>query len=105
MSQVIHGSHNPKPEEVRICLLYDPRDGRILHHHMVETYPGADKVDQKEVELRAHALAARFGTDTSKANALHLGPDDIDPSKLYKVDLATLTLIELPKPTREHRRT
>jgi hypothetical protein len=105
MSQVIHGSHHPTPEEVRICILYDPRDGRVLHHHMVETYPGADKVDQKEVEERAHARAARFGTDTSKAKALHLSPNEVDPSKRYKVDLTSLKLIELPRPSREPKRT
>ncbi len=63
---------NVQPDEVKICILFDPRDGRVLRHHMVETYPGAGKVDQKEVEERAHARAASFGTDTSKAKALHL---------------------------------
>jgi hypothetical protein len=28
----------PKPEDVKICVLYDPKDGRIAHHHAVATH-------------------------------------------------------------------
>jgi hypothetical protein len=31
-----------KPEDVKICVLYDPEDGRIAHHHMVGTFPGGE---------------------------------------------------------------
>jgi hypothetical protein len=87
-----------KPEDVKICILYDPKDGRIAHHHMVVTFPGAQRVDEKEVERRTLARAASFGTDTSKLKALHVSERECHPSRRYKVDLKSLTLIELPKP-------
>jgi hypothetical protein len=87
-----------KPEDVKICILYDPKDGRIAHHHMVGTFPEATRIDAKEVERRALARAGSFGTDTSNLRALHVSEKDCSPSHRYKVDLKTLTLIKLPKP-------
>lgn len=87
-----------KPEDVKICVLFDPKDGRIAHHHKVATFPGGQRVDEKEVERRTFARAASFGTDTSKLKALHLSEKDCDPAHRYKVDIKTLTLVELPKP-------
>ncbi len=91
------------PEEVRICVLYDPGDGRIAHHHQVVTFAGAPRVDDKEVERRALARAASFKTDTSTLKALHLSDKDCDPSHRYKVDLKTLKLIKLPEPAAARR--
>lgn len=87
-----------EPEEVKICVLYDPKDGRIAHHHKVVVLPGGQRVDDKEVERRTLARAASFGTDASKLKALHVSEKDCDPSHRYKVDIKTLTLIELSRP-------
>jgi hypothetical protein len=89
-----------KPEELKICVLYDPKDGRIAHYHMVGTFPGGQRVDEKEVERRTVARAASFGADTSRLKPLHVSEKDCDPSCKYKVDIKTLNLIELP--TLEH---
>jgi hypothetical protein len=93
-----------KPEDVKICVLYDPKDGRIVHHHMVASFPGGQGANEEEVEQRTLARAASFGTDTSKLKALHVSGKDCDPSHRYKVDLKRLTLIELPKPERPGKR-
>jgi hypothetical protein len=87
-----------KPEDVKICVLYDPKDGRIAHHHMVSTFTGGQKIEEKEVERRTLARALSFGTDTSKLKALHVSPKDCDPSQRYKVDIKTLRLVKLPEP-------
>jgi hypothetical protein len=93
-----------KPQDVKICLLYDPKDGRIAHHHMVGTLPGGESVDLAEVERRTLARAASFGTDTSNLKALHVSEKHCNPAHRYKVDINTLTLIELPKPKRREIR-
>lgn len=98
MSSFIKGRKALKPEEVKICVLYDPKDGRIAHHHMVGTFPGGKKVDEKEVERRTLARAASFGTDTSNLKALHVSEKDCNPTHRHKVDVKTLTLIKLPNP-------
>jgi hypothetical protein len=98
MSHFTNG--HSKPEDVKICVLYDPKDGRIAHHHAVATYPGGRRVDEKEVERRTLARAASFGTDTSKLKALHVSENDCNPSHRYKVNIKTLKLVELPMPER-----
>jgi hypothetical protein len=98
MKHFAKGRKALKPEEVKICVLYDPKDGRIAHHHAVATFPGGQRVDAKEVERRTLARAASFGTDTSKLKALHVSEKDCDPSHRYKVDIKTLKLVELPMP-------
>jgi hypothetical protein len=103
MNHQARGQKAMVPEEVRVCVLYDPRDGRIVHHHQVVTFAGANKVDEKEVERRTLARAASFGSDTSTLRALHVSGKDCDPSHRYKVDIKTLTLVELPKPPAARR--
>jgi hypothetical protein len=98
MSHFAKGQKALKPEDVKICVLYDPKDGRIAHHHAVATFPGSQRIDETEVERRTLARAASFGTDTSKLKALHVSENDCDPSRRYKIDVKTLKLIELPKP-------
>lgn len=98
MSHFPAGQKPLKPEEVKICVLFDPADGRIHHHHMVATFPGAERVDEKEIERRTLARAASFRTDTSKLKALHVSERDCDPSRRYKVDTKKLKLVELPMP-------
>jgi hypothetical protein len=100
MTHFAKGQKALKPEDVKICVLYDPKDGRIAHHHMVSTFPGGQRVNEKEVERRTLALAASLGTDTSKLKALHVSEKDCDPSRRYKVDIKKLALVELPKPDR-----
>ncbi len=103
MTHSARGQKAMIPEEVRICVLYDPRDGRIAHHHQVVTFAGAPRVDEKEVERRALARAASFETDTSALKALHLSEKDCDPSHRYKVDTKTLRLVRLPEPAVRRR--
>ena len=103
MNHFPKGQKVVKPEHVRVCILYDPKDGRIAHHHMVGTLPGGQRVDDNEVERRTLARAASFGTDTSNLKTLHVSEKDCNPAHRYKVDIKTLTLIELPKPRRPRR--
>jgi hypothetical protein len=103
MAHVPAGQKSLKPDEVKICVLYDPGDGRIHLHHMVATFPGAARVDEKEIERRALARAASFATDTSALKALHVSQKDSDPSRRYKVDTKKLKLVELSAPERRHR--
>jgi hypothetical protein len=93
-----------KPDDVKICVLYDPKNGRVIHNHQVVVFPGAKKVDKKEVERRALERAATFGRDTYKLKALHVSEKDCNPSSAYRVDLTSLTLVKLPNPEMKKRR-
>ena len=100
MNHFANRRKDSKPEDVKICVLYDPKDGRVAHHHAVATYPGGRRVDEKEVERRTLARAASLGTNTSKLKALHVSENDCNLSHSYKVNIKTLTLVELPMPER-----
>ena len=95
---LIKAGTNTKPEGVKICVLYNPKDGRVIHNHMVVFFPGSKMVDEKEVERRALERAARHVKDTSKLKALHVSEKECSPSSRYRVDLKSLRLVELPKP-------
>jgi hypothetical protein len=88
------------PNDLKVCILYDPKDGRIAHHHMVGTFPGGNRVDESEVERRARARAEKFGTKTANLKALHVSAKDCVPSSKYKVDVHSMKLVELPRPRR-----
>lgn len=87
-----------QPESVRMCLLYDPKDGRVVHTHQVVTLPGGRHVTDGEVEARAFSRAAQTGKDTSKLRALHVSPADHDFSSIYRVDRKSKKLVKVPMP-------
>ncbi len=92
------GGRVPKPEAVRICVLYDPGDGRVAHTHEVVTLPGGRKVDEKEMERRTFQRAESAGVNTSKLKALHVQPKDYDRTSVYRVELKGLRLVKLERP-------
>ncbi len=96
----IQGGKVLKPEAVRICVLYDPSDGRVAHTHEVVTLPGGRKVDEKEMERRTFQRAEGAGVDTSKLKPLHVQPKDCDRTSLYHVDLKGPRLVKLARPGR-----
>ena len=81
------------PEAVKTCVLYDPRDGRVVHTHRVVTYPGGKRVDDKRVESRAREIAASRGHDVSKLHSLHLHAEQIRPGVSMRVDVKTNRLV------------
>ncbi len=92
------GGNILKPEAVRICVLYDPSNGRIVHTHEVVTLPGGRKVDEKEMERRTLQRAASAGVDTSKLKVMHVPPEEYDRTSLYRVELKGLRLVKLARP-------
>jgi hypothetical protein len=97
---VIHiaGGTLLKPESVRVCVLYDPSDGRIVHQHEIVGFPGAERVNDEYLTSRAYATAARLGHNTSALRTLHLDVQDLSNEKAYRVDPETLRLVEIPRP-------
>lgn len=86
------------PVSNKVCVLYDPRDGRIVHTHRVITMPGGQDVTDEELETRAKERARQVGRDVSGLSALRVAPEDCDGSSHYRVDLATKKLRKLERP-------
>jgi hypothetical protein len=87
----------PAPEDQKLCVLYDPSNGNILHTHWVTTLPGGRKVDKAELEKRIRERATSRGRDASGLKVLHVDPAEYVQGIHYRVDLAAGKLAECPK--------
>ncbi len=81
------------------CVVYDSRDGKIVHVYRNETLPGGRKKTDDEMAARATELVKRAGWDTTQLGVLHVPPNNLEFGKVYKVDLGSRKLIGAP-----HRR-
>jgi len=93
----IAGGNRLEVESARVCVLYDPIDGRIVHRHEAVNFTGARMVSDEELASRACALAAKIGHDVSMLRTLHFAADEYAEGKTYKVDIKTLRLNEIPR--------
>jgi hypothetical protein len=59
-------------EASKVCVLYDPKDGRVVHVHGVTTMPGGKDVDRDELEQRATRHAKALGRSVEGLKSLHL---------------------------------
>jgi len=55
--RLVAGGKVLEPQSMKSCILYDPSDGRIVHHHEVVSFPGANEVEEKEVETTTRRIA------------------------------------------------
>jgi|HubBroStandDraft_1064217.scaffolds.fasta_scaffold722137_1 protein-tyrosine-phosphatase len=99
MNKIVIDSKVVEAPPVRICLLYDKTDGRIIHGHKVLSF-SKTKLTDKDIEARALALAKQLGKDISNVKALHVQEKDFDQSAVYKVDTKKGTLVKVEAPQR-----
>jgi hypothetical protein len=85
----------PSVQSVQCCVVFDSSDGEIHQIHEVVTLEGAEAVSDNEVEQRALSLAAERGLDSSTLKAIHVAPEELDPSRRYAVDPDKLALVDL----------
>lgn len=92
------------PESTQTCILYDPKSGRIVHLHQEITYPGGRKLTQSDAESRALEAVAKVRGNAVGLKVLHVSPKELQPSKIYKVDVKAGRLVEqlVPKKVQEH---
>jgi hypothetical protein len=96
-------TNSPMPETIsdKICILYDPSDGRIVHVHRSTILAGGKLKTDDEVEVRAKENAAAKGHHVGALNILHLPAEAYDISKFYAVDVKGKKLVERKKPESE----
>ena len=88
-----------KPASTKICVLYDPQDGRVVHTHSVVVLQGARDVTEAEVEASAKDRAEKLGHEIAGLSTLRVAAEDCDRSSQYRVDLETKTLKKIQHPT------
>jgi hypothetical protein len=80
----------------KICVLYDPISGSILHTHRVITFAGGREVTDAEMERRCKALAESLGHASTKLKVLHVPSSKYTKTALYYVNVTTGELTEHP---------
>jgi hypothetical protein len=78
---------------VQCCVLFDPKDGTIVHTHRVVTMDGAAETPAHLVEERTRQLASGLGLDVAYLELLHVDERDIQPGVNYRVDQSKRCLI------------
>jgi hypothetical protein len=73
-----HFEGNPVSDQAsRVCLLFDPKDGRVVHAHGVTVLQSVGAISDAELEERARGYAQHFGKKVADLQALHVPIDAI----------------------------
>jgi hypothetical protein len=83
------------PEDQKLCVLYDPSNGTIVHTHWVTTLSGGRVVDQPGMEKRIRERAASRGRNVQGMKVLHVDPKEYKQGTRYRVDLEARKLAKL----------
>jgi len=82
------------PISHKICVIYDPANGGVIHTHEVLTFPGGRQVTDADTEAEALALLARrSGKDVSGFGVLHVPSGEYQRRVRYRVELPSRRLI------------
>lgn len=84
----------------KVCVLFDPKDGRIVHVHGMTTLDGAREVNEAELERRAVGLARAFGHEVAALKALHVPISAIRQPGTLKVNAEGSGLVQSAAPVR-----
>lgn len=84
----------------KVCVLFDPKDGRIVHVHGVTTLDGATEVSESELETRAVAHAKAFGREVAGLKTLHVPVSAIRQPGPLKVNAAGDGVVQTGAPVR-----
>jgi hypothetical protein len=81
----------------KVCVLYDPKDGRVVHVHGVTVIPGGKPVSEAEVEQRAIAHAKALGRVVHGLKSLHVPISAVGHRGTLKVNAQGTGLVR-PEP-------
>ena len=70
----------------RACIVFDPKDGRVIHVHAATTLAGAKKSTDAELEKDAKRHAETFGHSLTGARMLHLPMAAMQQQGPFKVN-------------------
>jgi hypothetical protein len=87
----------------KVCVLYDPKDGRVIHVHGVTIMHGGKEVSRAEIEQRAMARAKALGRSVEGVKPLHLPLSAIRQRGGFKVNTDGTGLVpsRAPEPARQ----
>jgi hypothetical protein len=91
-------------ERSRVCLLFDPKDGRVAHCHGITILQSEKQLEPAELEARARKHARSLGKGVEGLKALHLPLEAIHGHAAFKVNPKGDGIIPLVRMTRHRQR-
>jgi hypothetical protein len=86
------------PDSTNICVLYEPKGGKIVHIHGHTAFKVGQKLTLKEMETTARLRLEALGRSSEKLRALQVSDAGFDPSVVYRVNLVNKALVVHLKP-------
>lgn len=83
---------------IRVCVLFDPKDGRVVHGHGVTVLGSEQPMEPADVEARAREGATKLGLSVDGLKALHVPIEDIRRHRAFKVNDTGDGVVALPDP-------
>jgi hypothetical protein len=91
-------------EHSRVCVLFDPANGRVVHGHGVTVLESAKPIEPAELEARARRHALSMGKSVDGLKALHLPLEAIKAHAAFKVNPEGTGIVPLPPGPRHDKR-
>jgi non-ribosomal peptide synthetase component F len=80
----------------RVCLLFDPKSGRVVHGHTATALHSPNTLTEAELEERARKYARHFGHSVGGLRALHLPLAAVRQPGRLRVNAAGTGLVPAP---------
>lgn len=87
----------------KVCVLFDPKDGRVVHVHGVTILNSSNGISAAEMEARTRRHAEHFGKSTAGLRALHVPITAIREHGAFRVNERGDELVPIPRKTRGRR--
>ena len=94
----MEGNDSAEIASQQLCVVYDPRTGKILHVHQVITLEGAsapkpEKVAARAMELAGKLIAPGISSRRQQMRTLNASPEAFAEPGAKKVDLKRLRVV------------
>jgi hypothetical protein len=90
-------------EASKVCILFDPKDGRIMHVHGRTVVHSRGHITESELEARARQHAEHFGKPVAGLKVLHVPLAAIRENGRLRVSAGGDSLIPSPRRSKRDR--
>jgi hypothetical protein len=90
-------------EASSVCVLFDPKDGRIAHVHGITMLHSRGGITESELEARARKHAEDFGKSVAGLKALHVPMAVFRENGTFRVNAQGDGLIPSPPRSKRNR--
>ena len=87
----------PELAAVKVVAVYEPKDGQILHVHMVKTFEGGRSIGDEEAVATALKYAAHHGHETARLETV-VSSNPEHAASPHRIDLQTRQFVALLSP-------